>query len=86
MTANEGRSILDLNPISGADNLVIPFTKISDNKVNGDGNKTDNNDETKDEQFLLLICVYIICLMSNSIELFVRHFYFTIINRKHKNN
>lgn len=49
MTANEARSILDLNPMSGADNLVIPFTKISDNKVNGDGNKTDNNDETKDE-------------------------------------
>ena len=48
MTANEARNILDLNPMSGADNLVIPFTKISDNKVNGDGNKTDNNDETKD--------------------------------------
>ena len=49
MTANEARAQLGLNQMEGADDLVIPFTKISDNKVNGDGNKTDNNDETKDE-------------------------------------
>ena len=49
MTANEARTQLGLNPMEGADDLVIPFTKISDNKVNGGGNKTDNNDETKDE-------------------------------------
>ena len=49
MTANEARAQLGLNQMEGADDLVIPFTKISDNKVNGDGNKTDNNDETKYE-------------------------------------
>ena len=49
MTPNEARIQIGLNPMEGADDLVIPFTKISDNKVNGDGNKTDNNDETKDE-------------------------------------
>lgn len=49
MTANEARTQLGLNPMEGADDLVIPFTKISDNKINSDGNKTDNNDETKYE-------------------------------------
>lgn len=49
MTPNEARIQIGLNPMEGADDLVIPFTKISDNKINSDGNKTDNNDETKDE-------------------------------------
>ena len=44
MTANEARAQLGLNPMSGADNLVIPFTKISDNKIN------TNNDKSEGEQ------------------------------------
>lgn len=44
MTANEARAQLGLNPMEGADDLVIPFTKISDNKVN------TNNDKSEGEQ------------------------------------
>ena len=44
MTANEARAQLGLNPMDGADNLVIPFTKISDNKIN------TNNDKSEGEQ------------------------------------
>lgn len=44
MTANEARAQLGLNPMDGADDLVIPFTKISDNKIN------TNNDKSEGEQ------------------------------------
>lgn len=41
MTANEARTQLGLNPMEGADDLVIPFTKISDNKINTNNNKSE---------------------------------------------
>ena len=41
MTANEARAQLGLNPMDGADDLVIPFTKISDNKINTNNNKSE---------------------------------------------
>ena len=44
MTANEARAQLGLNQMEGADDLVIPFTKISDNKIN------TNNDKSEGEQ------------------------------------
>ena len=44
MTPNEARIQIGLNPMEGADDLVIPFTKISDNKIN------TNNDKSEGEQ------------------------------------
>ena len=44
MTPNEARIQIGLNPMEGADDLVIPFTKISDNKINA------NNDKNEGEQ------------------------------------
>lgn len=44
MTPNEARIQIGLNPMEGADDLVIPFTKISDNKIN------TNNDKNEGEQ------------------------------------
>ena len=44
MTANEARAQLGLNQMEGADDLVIPFAKISDNKIN------TNNDKSEGEQ------------------------------------
>ena len=50
MTANEARAQLGLNPIDGADRLIVAYSKINDNTINTNGkDKTDNNDETKDE-------------------------------------
>lgn len=43
MTRNEARYILDLNPVEGGDELVIPFTKIEDNTINN--NEEDNNND-----------------------------------------
>ena len=40
ISANEARQILHLPPVDGADNLVIPYSKIEDNTVN-DKNNTD---------------------------------------------
>lgn len=49
MTANEARAQLGLNPMSGADRLIVAYSKINDNTINtNDKDKTDNN-ETKDE-------------------------------------
>ena len=44
MSPNEARIQIGLNPMEGADDLVIPFTKISDNKIN------TNNDKSEGEQ------------------------------------
>lgn len=44
MSPNEARIQIGLNPMEGADDLVIPFTKISDNKIN------TNNDKNEGEQ------------------------------------
>ena len=50
MTANEARAQLGLNPMDGADRLIVAYSKINDNTINTNGkDKTDNNDETKDE-------------------------------------
>ena len=48
MTANEARNILDLNPMSGGDRLIVPFTKISDNTINTNGK--DNDKEENGQQ------------------------------------
>jgi HK97 family phage portal protein len=47
MTVNEARRILELNPIDGGDELIIPYTKIQDNTINGNEDiKTDSDDST----------------------------------------
>ena len=45
MTINEARYVLDLNPVDGGDELVIPYTDINTNKINGTNITEDNNDE-----------------------------------------
>ena len=50
MTPNEARAQLGLNPMDGCDRLIVAYSKINDNTINtNDKDKTDNNDETKDE-------------------------------------
>ncbi len=49
MTRNEARYILDLNPVEGGDELVIPYTKIEDNTINNEeGNNNDGPDGDDD--------------------------------------
>ena len=49
MTANEARAQLGLNPMDGADRLIVAYSKINDNTINTNGKDKTNNDETKDE-------------------------------------
>lgn len=52
ITPNEARKRLGLPPVDGGDALVIPFTKIEDNTIggNGDANEDKNNVEQENEQ------------------------------------
>lgn len=43
MTINEARNHLGLKPVEGGDEVQIPYTKIEDNKISG-----DNNEENKE--------------------------------------
>ena len=45
MSPNEARIQIGLNPMEGADDLVIPFTKISDNKINTNNNKNEGEQQ-----------------------------------------
>lgn len=47
MTRNEARKKIGLNPVEGGDELVLPFTKISDNIINehNTGESYDENEE-----------------------------------------
>lgn len=40
MTINEARYVLDLNPVDGGDELVIPYTDIQQNTLNDKNNET----------------------------------------------
>lgn len=48
MTPNEARQQLGLNAIDGCDDLIIPFTDLSQNKVNG--NKENTSKAKEDEE------------------------------------
>lgn len=50
MTINEARHQLGLNPIEGADDLIIPFTNINDNKINNAEDANKNTEDAKDEE------------------------------------
>ena len=41
MTPNEARQKLGLNPMEGGDDLIIAYSKISDNKINTNNNKNE---------------------------------------------
>lgn len=45
MTINEARHNLELKPMSGANDLIIPFTDINANKVSGSDKNTDKENE-----------------------------------------
>lgn len=49
MTANEARAQLGLNPMDGADRLIVAYSKINDNTINTNDKDKLNNNETKDE-------------------------------------
>lgn len=54
LTVNEVRETLGYTPMDGCDDLIIPFTKIEDNKINSTGDKNvddrSNNEENKDKE------------------------------------
>lgn len=51
MTANEARAQLGLNPMDGADRLIVAYSKINDNTINtNDKDKTDNYKEENGQQ------------------------------------
>jgi hypothetical protein len=45
LTTNEARNIIGLSPVEGGDEIVIPYTKISDNQLNN-----NNKDKADGEQ------------------------------------
>jgi hypothetical protein len=44
MSINEARRQLDLNEVEGGDALIIPYTDLGMNTLNGDTNTTNNID------------------------------------------
>ena len=48
MTANEARAQLGLNPMDGADRLIVAYSKINDNTINTNGK--DNDKEENGQQ------------------------------------
>jgi HK97 family phage portal protein len=46
MSINEARHLLDLAPVDGGDDLIIPYTNIEDNTIG----KTKTNDKNTEEQ------------------------------------
>lgn len=49
ITINEARKQLGLPPINGGDDAIIPFTDISANKVNQNGNQDENKEDEADK-------------------------------------
>lgn len=47
MTVNEAREQLGLPRVENGDSLVIPYTDINQNKVNGEGNSEEKQGEEK---------------------------------------
>lgn len=50
MSVNEAREMIGLSPKDGCDDLIIPYTDISANKVNTDNMLADNVDETQNDE------------------------------------
>lgn len=49
ITINEARAAMGYTPKEGADDLIIPYTNVNTNKVNGEGKNGDENGEEKDK-------------------------------------
>lgn len=45
MTANEARAQLGLNPMDGADRLIVAYSKINDNTINTNNNKSEGEQQ-----------------------------------------
>lgn len=45
MTANEARAQLGLNPMDGADRLIVAYSKIDDNTINTNNNKSEGEQQ-----------------------------------------
>lgn len=45
MTANEARAQLGLNPMDGADRLIVAYSKINDNTINTNGKDNDKEED-----------------------------------------
>ena len=50
MTVNEAREQLGLPRVENGDSLVIPYTDINQNKVNGEGNSEGKQEENPNEE------------------------------------
>lgn len=50
MTANEARAQLGLNPMDGADRLIVAYSKINDNTINTNSKDKTDNDKEEDGQ------------------------------------
>lgn len=50
ITPNEAREQLGLNVMEGGDDLIIPFTDINQNKVNGEGKTEENTSEKQNDE------------------------------------
>ena len=49
MTVNEAREQLGLPRVENGDSLVIPYTDINQNKVNGEDNSEEKQEEKQEE-------------------------------------
>lgn len=49
ITTNEARAMIDLNPVEGGDEIIIPYTNIADNTLS-DNNEANNDEEQKDKE------------------------------------
>lgn len=49
MTPNEARRFIDLNPMTGADDLIIPYTNVEQNTINSSEDEEIDTEETNDE-------------------------------------
>ena len=53
MSRNEARKILDLPPVEGGDDLVVPYTNIKDNTIGNEDETTSTTtqiDENKEDE------------------------------------
>lgn len=48
MTTNEARKVIGLSPVEGGDEIVIPYTKISDNQLNNNDKQNTDGEQGND--------------------------------------
>lgn len=50
LNRNEARDMLDLNPVEGGDDFIIPYTDIAQNTIGDDSNEEINTQNTENER------------------------------------